>query len=697
MRTTTGRIATALLATALAAPAMAVAPTVAVADDASTAATIAAVDKFTVNGINYRVLDPDQKTVELIHSDIDAPNFNMADSTYSGDFVVPASVTHDGAEYRVIGIDRVAFIGAKITSISLPEGLEYIDGAAFDQSTLSSIAIPASVKRLGGVDDNNPIFYSLNADKGSCALKSITFAEGSQLEHISSKAFNGCANVQTIEIPAGVKDLGVQYIDTTAPIRLDFDFGIFAGWKNAKNVTFATGSAFQNERGVLYKGDTLVCSLDQNISSVNVKLGTTAIGDGAFFKCRNLANITLPDGLKSIGENAFNIAPDVDKTWRGLPARKPASYDPSNSLVSINIPSTVTSVGKNFMKGAIKDDGTSLVIMQGEVPPTFGEGTFVMKKAADEEKNPTKLEIVYPASSRNLYVGENSPLASYIEVKENESGSQLGENGFELDLAVAMMVCPGKDALLGTVKVPANAVLSIASSDTMVATVDGSGKVTGVKAGAATVTASITLNGIEIATAASDVTVDHALTAVPAKEATATEAGNIAYWTCPACGKLFADDAASKEIELADTVIPAKGQEPAVKHAVTVIYGNGQPDAQLEVEDGKLLAEPTAPEREGYTFAGWFTVKNTDGTLEGEYDFNKPVTGDMTIWAGWVPVKPEEEPSTDGEKPEAGEPEDKKDAALPKTGDASMLPMAAAAIAGASSLAAGYAATKRRK
>ncbi len=49
-----------------------------------------------------------------------------------------------------------------------------------------------------------------------------------------------------------------------------------------------------------------------------------------------------------------------------------------------------------------------------------------------------------------------------------------------------------------------------------------------------------------------------ALTHVAAKEATTTSEGNIEYWYCPACGKYYADSAATKEISHADTVIAKK-------------------------------------------------------------------------------------------------------------------------------------------
>ena len=53
----------------------------------------------------------------------------------------------------------------------------------------------------------------------------------------------------------------------------------------------------------------------------------------------------------------------------------------------------------------------------------------------------------------------------------------------------------------------------------------------------------------------------HTLTAVGAQGATCTETGNVAYWSCSACGKYFSDANATVEILLADTVISAQGHD----------------------------------------------------------------------------------------------------------------------------------------
>ena len=55
------------------------------------------------------------------------------------------------------------------------------------------------------------------------------------------------------------------------------------------------------------------------------------------------------------------------------------------------------------------------------------------------------------------------------------------------------------------------------------------------------------------------ITISHTLTAVPAKNATCTEDGNTAYWTCSVCKKLFSDAEGKTEITAQDTVIAATG------------------------------------------------------------------------------------------------------------------------------------------
>ena len=164
---------------------------------------------------------------------------------------------------------------------------------------------------------------------------------------------------------------------------------------------------------------------------------------------------------------------------------------------------------------------------------------------------------------------------------------------------------------------------------------------------------------------------------VPAKPATVEAEGVVEHWYCAVCNTYFADAKLSKTMTKAETILAKLPKE----FTVTFESGAGKPVAVV-VKDGALLEEPTAPVLKGWKFLGWFKVKNADGTVAEKWDFAKDaVAADITLFGGWVkdePAKPAAKPTNK----------------LPKTGDASMLPMIVAGISGVAALAA---ASKRRK
>lgn len=169
----------------------------------------------------------------------------------------------------------------------------------------------------------------------------------------------------------------------------------------------------------------------------------------------------------------------------------------------------------------------------------------------------------------------------------------------------------------------------------------------------------------------------HKATHVPAKPATVEAEGVVEHWYCAVCNTYFADAKLTKTMTKAETILAKLPKE----FTVTFESGAGKPVAVV-VKDGALLEEPAAPTLKGWKFLGWFKVKNADGTVAEKWDLAKDaVTADTTLYGGWVkdePAKPAARPTNK----------------LPKTGDASMLPMMAVGISGVAALAA---ASKRRK
>ena len=80
----------------------------------------------------------------------------------------------------------------------------------------------------------------------------------------------------------------------------------------------------------------------------------------------------------------------------------------------------------------------------------------------------------------------------------------------------------------------------------------------------------------------------HTLTETPAEAATCTTEGNIAYWTCSVCEKIFSDAEGTNEITLADTVLPLTG------HSYTYVdNGDGTHTATCSVCNDTVTADHT--------------------------------------------------------------------------------------------------------
>lgn len=68
---------------------------------------------------------------------------------------------------------------------------------------------------------------------------------------------------------------------------------------------------------------------------------------------------------------------------------------------------------------------------------------------------------------------------------------------------------------------------------------------------------------------------------------------------------------------------------PVAVRTVTFDTAGGSAVSAQQVKDGKKAVRPADPIRDGYRFDGWF-----DGV--DAYDFDQPVTGDLTLTAHWI-------------------------------------------------------------
>ncbi|MBO7069120.1 MAG: leucine-rich repeat protein [Bacteroidaceae bacterium] len=319
---------------------------------------------------------------------------------------IPQEVEYYGTRtYTVVAIDSAALKYAPIKKVIIPNTVTVIGVSAFDRSALEEVEIPNSVTSLGVC-----AFYNCNKLKTAklpdtlFKLRDMTFSGCSELEsvvmpsdmkEIGEFAFVGCSKLKEINIPTNVVSFGkYAFIDCkglssfTIPERVTtigerafcnctglyeiynlngtpqtINANVFEGltqskitlyvpptcksaydakdvWKNfnVKEVSvMADGLCYRINPAAKtaqltfddivnnYTGLSGTVTVPATITYNNVTYNVTEIGNYAFQGNKTISHLELPEGLVKIGHDCF---------------------EKMTALASINIPSTVTSIGR---------------------------------------------------------------------------------------------------------------------------------------------------------------------------------------------------------------------------------------------------------------------------------------------------------------------------------------------------------------
>ena len=213
-------------------------------------ATATAYD-FEVDSIYYNKTDT---TVTVTYGDKNVWNDN---DNYTGEVIIPSTVTYNDTTYEVIAIGDLAFshcVG--LTHITLPNTITSIGEEAFlDCSGLTNITIPSSVTTI---------------DRGT---------------------FAGCIGLTVVTIPASVTSIG------------DIAFGDCGGLTtlSVKNGNKKYDSRDDCNAIIETATNKLIVGCQNSVITDTI----TAIGDRAFYYCTGLTSAIIPDSVTSIGEAAF--------------------------------------------------------------------------------------------------------------------------------------------------------------------------------------------------------------------------------------------------------------------------------------------------------------------------------------------------------------------------------------------------------
>ena len=218
---------------------------------------------FEMDGIYYNITS--DATVEVTFR---GSAYDIYDNEYSGDIIIPSTVTYSRKEYSVTSIGERAFASCTgLTSVTIPNSVTSIGSGAFWICPgLTSVTIPNSVTSIG-----------YEAFRHCSGLTSVTI--GNSVTSIGSSAFYGCSGLTSVTIPNSVTSIG--------------DYA-FAG-----------------------------CS---GLTSVTIPNSVTSIGKSAFADCAEQLDVyCYAEKVPSTESNAFDGS-DIEYATLHVPAASIESY-----------------------------------------------------------------------------------------------------------------------------------------------------------------------------------------------------------------------------------------------------------------------------------------------------------------------------------------------------------------------------------
>ncbi len=326
-------------------------------------------------------------------------------------------------------------IAPKIITVNFEEGSECAEIGAYaftECNNLTNINIPSNVATIG-----------IYAFDGCSSLTTVTFGENSQLTSIGNHAFKSCSSLTSITIPEGVTSIGnsafymcINLIKITIPSSLtsiEERNYIFSGCYNLveivnkSSITLGGIDDGLDDQPILEiivdESETKLITIDGNLykdyngeryfiknmngsTEITIDSSATQIYNRAFYNRSDITTVTIPEGVTSIGDWAFNGCNSLTDVYYGGDINdwvsisfgsydaNPLSYgenlylngDTTTPVTEISI-DTATSIGaysfcgwKGLTKVTIGDQVTSIGIYafyncSSLTTVTFGEGS----------------------------------------------------------------------------------------------------------------------------------------------------------------------------------------------------------------------------------------------------------------------------------------------------------------------------------
>ncbi len=402
----------------------------------------AAAYDFESGGLYYNILDADAKTVEVtLEGEKDGWDTK---SSYSGDIVIPSTVTNGNETYSVKKIGQYAFCRSEIISLTIQNGIETIDECAFLYSSqLVDVSLPSSLTSIG-----NSAFFNCYQ------ITELVIPEG--VSTIGNQAFCYCGNMKTLQLPSTLTEIGDRAFGCcgsltkvisriTTPFAIEeTTFSSSESWENNVNnaspsaatlyVPQGTKSSYMTYEGWtrfagIYEGEPQEITLSdgliysyvtgehianvigwENLNSNDLTIhsiveingenySVKSVGPSAFSDCGSIRSLTIENGVETIGDYAFRWCWQLESVVlpEGVLQIGRYSFSDCNRLKRVSLPSTTKSIGDGAFRGL-----GALYAVTSYIQEPFDISKNVF--AAEEKWNEQEQKYYYTPSSATLYV-----------------------------------------------------------------------------------------------------------------------------------------------------------------------------------------------------------------------------------------------------------------------------------------------------
>ena len=263
----------------------------------------------------------------------------------ASDIIIPSY--HNGF---VTEIMQRAFKGYPITSIKIPASVMSITAGAFSGCQSLKTVVFAEGSQLKSISD------SMFSD---CKLlETVIFAGDNLLQSIGDRAFFNCINLVNVEIPSSVISIGSYAFSGCILLKtVVFDEGGVLqsiGYDAFSNCSDLTHIEIPSSVIAIGGGAFSGCSLLETVVfAYDSKL--ESIGERAFEYCAALTNIELPMEVISIGDSAFSgcslLATIKFAEGSKLSSIGGRAFENCVTITNIKIPAGVFSIEAGAFKG----------------------------------------------------------------------------------------------------------------------------------------------------------------------------------------------------------------------------------------------------------------------------------------------------------------------------------------------------------